>query len=119
MNETKFESRPYKVTQQQINIYANASGGTGKIHTNPEYAKHTHFKGTLVHGLYLVTLIEKELANLYPGWRGMLQVTFISPVKAEQEFKLFFEKEEYENQVKVSILHKNNDVAVVGRATIR
>lgn len=80
----------YKVNQQKINEFANLSGGTADIHTNPAFAEKTSFKSTLVHGLYLKALIEKELSLIFNNWfqKGSMSITFLKPVKVNDEFSI-------------------------------
>ncbi|MEH7346619.1 MaoC family dehydratase [Bacillus sp. JJ1532] len=120
MNETKYVSKPYKVTQEFINKFAKASGGNGKIHVDPKHAKNTKFKGTLAHGFHLLSLIEKELTALLPRSKSisLLEVKFIKPVKVEQSIKVCCEQDSKENQLIVSIINENNEIAVIGTAII-
>ncbi|MQA88561.1 MAG: hypothetical protein GEV03_29110 [Streptosporangiales bacterium] len=76
------------ISQEQINAFGLASGGTGLIHTDPEYARRTKFGAPLVQGLYLFALVERQLAERDPKWaeRGVLEATFVGPVKAGEEF---------------------------------
>lgn len=67
-----------------------ASGGTGLIHTDPEFAATTAFGATLVQGVYLLAVIEKELSDRVDGWavRGSVEVKFVSPVLAGTPFSV-------------------------------
>ena len=72
------------ISQADIDRFARASGGTGLIHTDPEYARRTSYGATLVQGIYLFALIEGRLTERHPDWpeRGVLDVTFVGPVTA-------------------------------------
>lgn len=78
------------ISQAQIDKFGEASGGNGLIHTDPEYARTTPFGATLVQGIYLFALIEGRLAELHPDWPewGVLDVTFIGPVKTGRDFRI-------------------------------
>lgn len=118
LNEIKYVSERYCLTQDRINKFAKASGGYGKIHVDPEHAKNTIFKVTLAHGFHLVAMIEKELNSLYPSRKdGMLEVKFVKPIKVNEEFIICCEPDEHENLLKVTILNELNEVAVVGTAS--
>lgn len=114
MND-KFISGIYTLTQKEINRYANITGGIGKIHTDPEYAKTTQFKKTLVHGLYLVGLLEKEFMKathpILDNWST--EVTFLKPVLVDQSFRFIFEKEN-ENEWAATIF-SNDETVLIGR----
>jgi acyl dehydratase len=75
-------------SQQDMDDFGVASGGTGLIHTEPEFAATTPFGATLVQGVYLLAVIEKELCDRVPEWagRGSLDVRFVSPVIAGVPF---------------------------------
>ncbi|WP_408011255.1 MaoC/PaaZ C-terminal domain-containing protein [Pseudalkalibacillus sp. A8] len=89
-----YTSNTYSVDQLSLNKYAELSGGTGKIHTNPDYVKGTVFKRTLVHGIYLLTLVEKELNEFNKDDHNkefidyQVKSTFINPVFADEEFTI-------------------------------
>lgn len=86
--ENELVSQNYTVSQEKINQYAEVSGGMGAIHTDPEYAKSTYFKNTLVHGLYVLALMEKEF-NLKMDnslKSGRINVTYLRPIVAGQPF---------------------------------
>jgi acyl dehydratase len=120
LNELKHVSDVYCINQDQMNQFAEVTGGTGKIHCDPEYAKKTKFGNTLVHGLFLVAMIEKELAEVYEDYdeNGRVNVTFIKPVLADQAFRITCEKNEEDGRINVSLLLTNGGVAVNGKATI-
>jgi acyl dehydratase len=69
-------------SQQDMDEFGIASGGTGLIHTEPDYAAATPFGATLVQGVYLLAVIEQQLCELVPAWadRGSADVAFVSPV---------------------------------------
>lgn len=115
-----FTSETYRITQAQLNQFADVTGGHGKIHVDPEYAKTTIFKATIVHGLFLVAMIEKELAKRFPSYEqnGTLEVTFIKPVKANQAFTISGELDENNDRLNISLLLENGEAAVIGRAKV-
>jgi acyl dehydratase len=77
-------------SQQDMDDFGVASGGTGLIHTEPEFAATTPFGATLVQGVYLLAVIEKELCDRVSEWagRGSLDVKFVSPVIAGVPFRV-------------------------------
>jgi acyl dehydratase len=98
-------SNKYTVSQDEINSFAEVSGGMGAIHTDPVYAKNTFFKKTLVHGLYLLALIEKEAAIQFKEiYRiGTIEVTYFKPVVVDQEFQIKF-IQDYGNKWSILVL---------------
>lgn len=69
-------------SQQDMDDFGLVSGGTGLIHTEPDFAATTRFGATLVQGVFLQAAIEAALAERLPGWaeRGELEIRFVAPV---------------------------------------
>ncbi|GAA4936772.1 MaoC dehydratase-like protein [Actinomycetospora succinea] len=74
-------------TQDDIDAFGHVSGGTGHIHTDPEFAAATPFGRTLVQGLYLLALVERAVAEAAPG-RHEVSVRFVAPVGVGDEFRV-------------------------------
>jgi acyl dehydratase len=111
-------SNKFIIEQDNLNLFSEASGGIGKIHTDPEYARQTAFGGTLVHGILLVALIEKELESKIDSWaeKGRLQVTFIKPVLSGKEFFIKLERNQ-DNEIIVTVLCEE-EVVSTGKAML-
>ncbi|MCE2510806.1 MAG: MaoC family dehydratase [Alphaproteobacteria bacterium] len=80
--------RRYKVTQEQINRYAEASGDRNPLHTDPEFAKQTIFRRTIAHGLLTLSFLSQAMAAWdWKGWAagGGLDITFLGPVYPDDE----------------------------------
>jgi acyl dehydratase len=117
---TKSSGSEYKITQEQIDRFAEASGGTGRIHTDPEYASKTSFGGTLVHGMYLLSLIERELSARLDNWasRGVLDVTFLRPVRAEEPFNIQITPHPEDAEVLTVSVSTFAEMAITGTARV-
>lgn len=74
-----------RFTQADVDAFGQVSGGTGHIHTDPEFAAATRFGRPLVQGLFLLGLVERALDETAPGWAD-LQVRFVAPVRVGDEF---------------------------------
>ena len=59
--ETKLKSVEKVITKEMVINYANTSGDQNPIHIDEEYAKNTDFKGTIVHGMFLISSISEML----------------------------------------------------------
>jgi acyl dehydratase len=77
------------VTQQQIDLFADATGDHQWIHVDPERARAGPFGGTIAHGFLTLSLIPKmveaalEIRNLRMSVNyGLNRVRFPSPVPA-------------------------------------
>lgn len=115
------ETTSSSISQGQTNAFGLASGGTGLIHTDPDYARKTAFGAPLVQGLYLFALIEKHLADRESQWldRGLLEVTFVGPVRVDQGFSVETE-EDLSDPGRLAVTVRTGDGdAIVGRAWVR
>ena len=65
------------ITQPEIDEFGLVSGGTGLIHTEPDYAAGTRFGATLVQGIFLAALVGQQLPA---GWRAV-DLRFVAPVR--------------------------------------
>lgn len=54
------------VTQEQINLYADASGDPNPIHTNEEFARMVGLPGTIAHGMLNMGILAEAVAR----WAG-------------------------------------------------
>jgi len=64
-------------------------------------------------------LIEHELTNIFPDWKGALNVKFLKPVVVNEEFRIEFENLD-NTIIQVSLnLTNNNLTAVSGNVTVR
>ncbi|SCW90640.1 Acyl dehydratase [Sphingobium faniae] len=76
------------VDQAMIDGFAQVTGDFAFIHTDPERAKHTRFKGTIAHGLLTLSLLPQMMASATPLIEdvkmgvnyGFDRVRFIAPV---------------------------------------
>ena len=81
----------FEVTQERINMFADATGDHQFIHIAEEKAKHTPFGGTIAHGFLTLSLLP-VLGAMTSGARvdgikmgvnyGGNKTRFISPVRA-------------------------------------
>ena len=81
----------FEVTQERINMFADATGDHQFIHIDEEKAKHTPFGGTIAHGFLTLSLIPvlsattegARVSNVKMGVNyGGNKTRFISPVRA-------------------------------------
>lgn len=86
----------FKVDQERVNLFADATDDHQFIHIDPEAAKATPFGGTIAHGFlslsllaYLVPLISPKPENVQMGVNyGMNKLRFLAPVKVGSEIRV-------------------------------
>lgn len=74
-----------RVTQKMIDTWADVSGDSNPLHVDPEYAKTTHFGGTIAHGHIALGWLSEMMVR----WRGigwleggeLRGVKFVAPVR--------------------------------------
>ena len=72
------------VTQETINLYADATGDFNPIHVDEEFAKTTAFKGTIAHGFYVFAFLSELMMRSFgKKWisGGFTDVRFKKPVR--------------------------------------
>jgi acyl dehydratase len=95
----------YRITQQMINDFANATLDKQWIHIDVERAaKESPFKSTVAHGFMSVAMISKMLENAFKiesvtmGLNfGMNKVLFPNPVTVNSELRMLTSVKEIDN----------------------
>lgn len=80
--------RRHKVTQEQIDSYAETSGDRNPLHIDPEFAKQTIFRRTIAHGLLTLSFLSQAMTAWdWKGWAfgGGLDIAFLGPVYPDDE----------------------------------
>jgi len=72
------------ITQDNINLYAKASGDFNPIHIDADYARKTPLGGTVAHGMLILAYISQMMTGAF-GQRwlsgGRLNVRFRAPAR--------------------------------------
>jgi len=72
------------VTEDDIKLFAEATGDFNPVHLDQTYAEKTFFKGRIAHGLLSLGYISTVLGNILPGHGTIYisqEVKFLAPVK--------------------------------------
>ena len=64
------------VTQDQVNLFADATGDHQWIHTDPERAASGPFKGTIAHGFLTLSFIPKALEDVLVIDKGEAMINY-------------------------------------------
>ncbi|MFH1775820.1 MAG: MaoC family dehydratase [Chloroflexota bacterium] len=72
------------VTQENINLYAEASRDFNPIHIDEDFAKKTPLGGTIAHGMLVLAYVSQMMTAAFgPSWLigGKLNVRFRNPAR--------------------------------------
>lgn len=87
INEFRFGDKAQvsrKITNEDIQNFAELTGDDNPVHLNEEYAENTMFKGRIAHGILVSSLIATILGNKFPGHGTIYlsqNIKFIKPVR--------------------------------------
>jgi len=101
--EAKLKSVEKVITKEMVINYSNTSGDHNPIHIDDDYAKNTDFKGTIVHGMFLISSISEMLIkNIGENWAksGKLKIKFKNPLRVGEKII---------TEGKISKIVKDND----------
>lgn len=57
----------FTITQAMVNAFAELSGDTNPVHTNPDYAATSVFKRPVIHGIFSAAIFSKVFGTEFPG----------------------------------------------------
>jgi acyl dehydratase len=63
-----------RVSQEQINAYADASGDHNPIHVDPDFARSVGLPGTIAHGLLDMAVLTEAVARWAGGYERVASV---------------------------------------------
>lgn len=72
------------ITQEKINLYAEASGDFNPIHVDEAFAAQTPLGGTIAHGMLILAYVSEMMAQAFgENWasNGRLSVRFKMPAR--------------------------------------
>jgi len=117
------------VTQENINLYAEASQDFNPIHIDPEFAKQTPLGGTIAHGMLTLSYISQMMTDAFgQSWlsNGILDVRFKTPARPGDIITITgkisgLEKSESETIVNCEVLCSNQkgEPVIFGETKVR
>ena len=117
------------ITQEKINLYAEASFDFNPIHIDEDFARNTPLGGTIAHGMLMLGYISHMMTvNFGKAWikGGYLNVRFKTPARPGDTVTLSgtvnkVERTENHISVKCGILCQNQkgETIVSGEATLK
>jgi 3-hydroxybutyryl-CoA dehydratase len=96
-----------RVTQQHINMYAEASRDFNPIHINEEFAKKTAAGGTIAHGMLNLAYVSQMMTSAFGrSWleNGRFNIRFKMPARPGDDLTI---------QGKIEKIIPDNDTTVV------
>ena len=117
------------ITQEQISLYADASGDYNLLHTDPEFAATTQFGGIIAHGMMTLAFIYEMLTITFDSdWveTGKLKVRFKNAARPDQKVTTWGQitkdnmVEGYRNvECVVGLKNSVGDDIITGKASLR
>ena len=117
------------VTQQQINLYAEASKDFNPIHIDEDFARKTPLGGTIAHGMLILAYVSQMMSAAFgQSWLtgGKLDVRFRTPARPGDTITVSgrisrIEKNEAQTSIHCDVLCRNqNDESVItGETSVR
>ena len=117
------------ITQEKINLYAEASGDFNPIHIDESFARQTPLGGTIAHGMLLLAYVSETMARAFgTRWNssGKLSMRFKAPARSGDTVTVAgevesVEKEEGASYARCSLECRNQqgEAIVVGEAWVR
>jgi len=113
------------LTEDELVLFAAASGDVNPVSLNPEYASHTTYKERIGHGMWSGSLISAALSTVIPG-PGTVhleqQLKFDLPVKLGDTLTVkltVIEKgERHRVTFQCEVTNQNNELVVEGQSVV-
>ncbi len=117
------------VTQQQINLYAEASKDFNPIHIDEDFARKTPLGGTIAHGMLILAYVSQMMSAAFGrSWLtgGKLDVRFRTPARPGDTITVSgrisrIEKNEAQTSVHCDVLcrNQNDEDVITGETSVR
>lgn len=117
------------IIQEEINLYARASGDFNPIHIDEEFARRTPLGGTIAHGMLVLAYVSQMMTGAFGEiWLtgGSLNVRFKAPARPGNSItisgkvkKIQIEKEETVVSCEVLCVNQQGEVVITGEASVR
>ena len=117
------------VSQEDINLYAEASRDFNPIHIDVEFARKTPLGGTIAHGMLILAYVSQMMTVAFrKSWLSgsMLNVRFKNPARPGDSLTIKgriskVEKNDSQNLIicEVSCHNQNNELIISGGARVK
>jgi len=117
------------VTQENINLYAEASRDFNPIHIDEDFAKKTPLGGTIAHGMLILAYVSQMMSAAFgQSWLagGKLNVRFKTPARPGDSITVTgrisrIKRNEGQTLIRCDVLcqNQNGDSVITGEASVR
>jgi Acyl dehydratase len=117
------------ITQEKINLYAEASGDFNPIHIDESFAAQTPLGGTIAHGMLILAYVSEAMAQAFgESWfsGGRLSMRFKAPARPGDTVTVSGKVNSIEDKDGVSCANcsleccnEKGEVIVAGEAAVR
>jgi len=118
-----------QITQEKINLYAEASGDFNPIHVDESFAAKTPLGGTIAHGMLVLAYISEMMTLAFgQSWfsQGKLSVRFKAPARPGDTLSISGKIDSIEHKDGVSYvncslecLNQKDEAIVTGEAVVK
>lgn len=118
-----------QITQEKINLYAEASGDFNPIHVDESFAANTPFGGTIAHGMLNLAYVSEMMASVFgQDWSssGRLRAKFKEVARPGDTLTIHSTVNSIEDRDGVSyancsfeVRNQKDEVVVAGEATAK
>lgn len=116
------------ITQENINLYAEASGDFNPIHVDEDFARQTPLGGTIAHGMLILAYVSQMMTAAFgQSWLvgGKLDVRFRTPARTGDTIMVSgrigkIEKKETQTLINCDVLcqNQNDELVITGEASL-
>jgi len=117
------------VTQQEINLYAEASGDFNPIHIDEAFAAKTPLGGTIAHGMLILAYASEMMTKAFgKSWLegGKLSVRFKAPARPQDTITVSGKIDSIESiegipyvNCSLECCNQNGEVVITGGAVVK
>ena len=117
------------VTQENINLYAEASRDFNPLHIDEDFAKKTPLGGTIAHGMLILAYVSQMMSAAFGrSWLtgGRLNVRFKTPARPGDNITVSgrisrIERNEGQTSIRCDVLcqNQNGDSVITGETSVR
>jgi 3-hydroxybutyryl-CoA dehydratase len=118
-----------KIIQEEINLYARASGDFNPIHIDEDFARKTPLGGTIAHGMLVLAYVSQMLTQAFgQSWltAGNLNVRFKAAARpgdllriSGKVKKIVLENQETSVSCDVLCQNQKDEIVITGEARVR